>query len=196
MKKIIALVLALVTVLSLCAACGAKGSENGPSNSKDKTDSNKTGITLTIGLPTNALVLDYKNNALTKYLEEQTGYNLEFRPFAAGAQDYKMQLTTAVTGGLEHSLSVLDQAEGHLRMSQRLPLQGTGHLRGFHRIPLHEFQTGRGIVKQIPHHNGRTLRTACGRFFQNRTGLQPQAYALAFRRFGHNINFRHRCNGS
>ena len=96
MKKIIALILALVTVLSLCAACGAKGGEGGPDGpGKDKTGADKTGITLTIGLPTNAMVLDYKNNALTKYLEEQTGYNLEFHVYSGGS-DVATQISTTV----------------------------------------------------------------------------------------------------
>ena len=95
MKKIIALVLALVTVLSLCAACGGNSTTGGPGKTDDKTGTDKSGITLTIGLPTNALVLDYKNNALTKYLEEQTGYNLEFHVYSGGS-DVATQISTTV----------------------------------------------------------------------------------------------------
>ena len=96
MKKIIALVLALVTVLSLCAACGAKGGSAGEGgNGGGKGGADKSGITLTIGLPTNALVLDYKNNALTKYLEEKTGYNLEFHVYSGGS-DVATQISTTV----------------------------------------------------------------------------------------------------
>ena len=95
MKKIIALVLALITVLSLCAACGGKGGAGGAGGDKGGSGKDKSGITLTIGLPTNAMVLDYKNNALTKYLEEQTGYNLEFQVYSGGS-DVATQISTTV----------------------------------------------------------------------------------------------------
>ena len=90
-KKLLALLLAAILLLGL-AACGEKsGNEAAP------TDLNlaegeyhgelpfvKEGdepVTITIGLITNANVTDYKNNAYTKWLEEQTGLNIEFQPF-------------------------------------------------------------------------------------------------------------------
>ena len=92
MKKIIALVLAIVVVLSLCAACGGGSTESGKDGSGSAGGKN---VKLTIGLPTNAMVLDYKNNALTKYLEEQTGYELEFQVYSGGA-DIATQISTTV----------------------------------------------------------------------------------------------------
>lgn len=97
MKKIIALVLAIVTVLSLCAACTDGGSEGGK---KPNSGASAENVTLTIGLPTNALVLDYKNNALTKYLEAETGYNLEFQVYSGGA-DIATQISTTVAANQE-----------------------------------------------------------------------------------------------
>ena len=41
---------------------------------------------LTIGIPASAKVLDYENNALTKYLEKETGIDLEFVLFADGSE--------------------------------------------------------------------------------------------------------------
>ena len=41
---------------------------------------------LTIGIPVNANVLEYENNALTKYLEKETGIDLEFVLFADGSE--------------------------------------------------------------------------------------------------------------
>lgn len=42
---------------------------------------------ITIGVNTNPRVSDYKNNALTKWLEEQTGVDLQFVQFAGTAKD-------------------------------------------------------------------------------------------------------------
>lgn len=90
MKKLIAIVLALVTVLSLCAACGgtAAGQEGGNNGDGEH-------VKLTIGLPTNARILDWDNNALTAWLEEKTGYELEFQPYSGGT-DIATQISTAV----------------------------------------------------------------------------------------------------
>ena len=96
MKKFLALALAIVTVLSLCAACsGGTGMGTGIGGKGGKDGADKSGITLTIGLPTNAMVLDYDANALTKYLEEQTGYNLEFHVYSGGS-DVATQISTTV----------------------------------------------------------------------------------------------------
>lgn len=92
MKKLIAIVLAVATALSLCVACGGGGSSTGQSSS------NGDKITLTIGLPASVKVMDYENNALTNWLEEQTGYELKFEPFSGGT-DIATQISTRVVGG-------------------------------------------------------------------------------------------------
>lgn len=97
MKKLICLLLALVCVLSL-AACGKGG---GLAGSGDKQNSGTTAdgkVLLTIGLPVNAHVLDYKNNALTKYLENELNYELEFIPYSGGSE-IGTQIATAITAG-------------------------------------------------------------------------------------------------
>jgi len=97
MKKLICLLLALVSLLSL-AACGKGG---GLAGSGDKVNQNVTDdgkVLLTIGLPTNALVLDYKNNALTKYLENELNMELEFIPYSGGSE-IGTQIATAITAG-------------------------------------------------------------------------------------------------
>ena len=89
MKRIIALLLCVVSVMSLFAACGGN----------DKKSSNKGSdgpVTLTIGIPKSSMVSDYYNNYYTQWLEEKTGYKLEFQFFATGAQDYKTQLSTMI----------------------------------------------------------------------------------------------------
>jgi len=57
--------------------------------------------TLTIGLPKSALVTDYYENYYTQWLEEKTGYNIEFQFFASNSNDYKTQINTMVAGKLE-----------------------------------------------------------------------------------------------
>ncbi|MCQ2419814.1 MAG: hypothetical protein MJ118_01615, partial [Clostridia bacterium] len=57
------------------------------------------GVTLTIGLTQYTNVEDYKDNALTKWLEEQTGYNLEFVLLSADHAEAVTQLTAMMAGG-------------------------------------------------------------------------------------------------
>ena len=87
MKKLIALLLVLATALSLFAGCGALFG---------KKETKKKGGTLTIGLPSNAMVSDYKNNDLTKWLEKETGYTLEFQVFSGS--EAVTQITTMAVG--------------------------------------------------------------------------------------------------
>ena len=93
MKKAIALLLCLVMSISIFAACDNKGTQT-------QTNANFDG-TITIGLPKSAAVTDYYENAYTKWLEEKSGYNIEFQFFASNSNDYKTQLNTMVAGKLE-----------------------------------------------------------------------------------------------
>lgn len=90
MKRIVALLLCLTMGASMLVGCG----------SKDKGASGKDGdVTLTIGIPQNGNVEDYETNAYTLWLEEQTGYNLEFELFASSSADYQSQIATRIAGG-------------------------------------------------------------------------------------------------
>ena len=99
MKKWIALLLSLATLVTLLAGCGKKeetvSDQPGASTSGDAAD----GVTITIGLPRSALVTDYDNNAFTNWLEEQTGYNIQFQYFQASTSDAKTQLSTMMVSG-------------------------------------------------------------------------------------------------
>ena len=93
MKKLIALLLCVMVVFGLLSGCdtGKK-----PANKGEKGDK-----TITIGIPASTLVMDYKENALTKWVEEQTGYELEFQKFASAAADYGSQLSTMASANME-----------------------------------------------------------------------------------------------
>ena len=100
MKKWIALLLSLATLVTLLAGCGKKeetvSDQPGASTSGDAA---ADGVTITIGLPRSALVTDYDNNAFTNWLEEQTGCNIQFQYFQASTSDAKTQLSTMMVSG-------------------------------------------------------------------------------------------------
>ncbi len=95
MKKFIAIVLVLVTVLGLCA-CGKSGGGSGEKNYLSADGK----VTLTIGLKTSALIMDHKNNELTKWVEEKCNVNLEFQEYAGGT-DIPTQISTAIAARQE-----------------------------------------------------------------------------------------------
>ena len=120
MKKTIALLLALVLILGL-AACAAKPAEtNQPAQQETKTETKEETktetkeepkqeepkaeepaepVTLTIGLVQKVNVESYEDNEFTKWLEEQTGYNIEFVYFSSDHAEAVTQLTAMMAGG-------------------------------------------------------------------------------------------------
>ena len=86
MKKFLALFLALVLAFGMVACGGNEGDET--QNSGDK-------VTLTIGIQPSAYVLDYENNALTNWLEEQCNVELKFVEYAGGT-DVDTQISTTI----------------------------------------------------------------------------------------------------
>ncbi len=88
-KRIISLLLALVTVLSL-TACGKPSS--GTSSGDEK-------ITLTLGVNGKSNVSEWDNNKLVLWLEEQSGYNIEVQVFSSNANERATQVATMVAGG-------------------------------------------------------------------------------------------------
>lgn len=116
MKKILAMLLAMVMALGL-VACGPAqqggtgedlaGGEKALPTAFDSTEWDGSlplvpageEVTLTIGVPTNPNVLDFETNEYTLWLEEQTGVNLEFAVFAGSSSDAKTQVSLMIAGG-------------------------------------------------------------------------------------------------
>jgi len=93
MKKVLALLLSVIMLLSLLAGCGQKKPV------EDVVESGADENTLTIGIPQNALVEDYDMNAYTLWLEEQTGLDIKFRLYQGAVNDYKAQLSVSMVDG-------------------------------------------------------------------------------------------------
>lgn len=99
MKKWIALLLCLATLVTLLTGCGKKEETVSDQPGASAADAAGDGVTITIGLPRSALVTDYDNNAFTNWLEEQTGYSIQFQYFQASTSDAKTQLSTMMVSG-------------------------------------------------------------------------------------------------
>ena len=127
MKKVLAFMLALVMLLACLAGCSAQQEPEQPSDpaveepsetpKTDDTENNEQPeepkielgalplvpegekATLTIGIPQSVNVEDYKTNALTVWLEEQTGVELEFVTFSSDTTEASQQLNAMIAGG-------------------------------------------------------------------------------------------------
>ncbi len=94
MKKLLALLLAMSIVLGLCA-CGGSGSGSGE---EELTADGR--VKLSIGVPTDAYIMDYDDNALTNWVEEKCGVELEFIEYAGGT-DVATQIATTISARQE-----------------------------------------------------------------------------------------------
>ena len=104
-------------------------------------------------------------------------------------------LQVAGAGGGELLLSVPQKGDGNLRVCQCLNLYRSGHTTAFVSIGFHEFHTGGGVEKQIPHDDGGAIRAADFAVVRDYTGFQTQAGAgEAVGGFGHQINAADRCH--
>ena len=87
MKKLLAVLLVFVMVLGLCA-CGKKGELDDKYGTSGK-------IKISIGLGSSAKVLSFEDNALKKWLEDTTGYELEIIEYSGGT-DIATQISTTI----------------------------------------------------------------------------------------------------
>lgn len=108
MKKLIALLLALVMVVSVLTACAkTQPKETTPGASTPDTSNTPEDtkpaepVTLTIGLIRNIGVADYDTNHFTRWLEEQLNINLEFVFFEGTDSEAFQQLGLMVAGNQE-----------------------------------------------------------------------------------------------
>ena len=93
MKKILAIIMTLAIILGLCA-CGGGGSSSG-----DKYGEGGR-VKISVGMGTSAKVISYEDNALTKWLEETTGYDLEIVEYSGGT-DIATQISTTIAARQE-----------------------------------------------------------------------------------------------
>ena len=109
MKKILALLLAIVMVIGL-AACNQQADPTEPQGTKDQTGTatqgesdgylplSTTNEKLVIGIMQNTKVLSYDDNYVTKTLEQMTGVDIEFMFFASGQAAARQQLALMIAG--------------------------------------------------------------------------------------------------
>lgn len=112
-KRMLALALALVMILSL-AACGQASVEEDPTNAPaDTTEGAQVqetsgnaefdprsiteGVTLTVAVPMEASVEDFETNEVILAIQEELGVELEFQVY--GASDYVEKISVMVNGG-------------------------------------------------------------------------------------------------
>ncbi|MBQ7247249.1 MAG: extracellular solute-binding protein [Lachnospiraceae bacterium] len=112
-KRLIAVFLVMSFVIcAALAGCGGGESENGGDTTTGAADGTEAHggsgsydptekVKLTVGLPQNANVTSYTDNAFTKYLEENANVELEFVYFPSGSDDYIRKLTLMAAAGDE-----------------------------------------------------------------------------------------------
>jgi putative aldouronate transport system substrate-binding protein len=105
MKKLIAIMLAMMTIVGICGAFAGCGPTGQPPIKEGQ---------IVIGIPDDLKIEDFETNALTLWLEEQTGYDLTFKKYASSPSDYKTQLSVQVLDPavtLPHILLHMDLGE-------------------------------------------------------------------------------------
>ena len=95
MKRILSLLLALVTIFGI-TACG-KNSGGGSSDEGVPVNAEGKPI-LTIGIGQSSKILDYEDNYFTNYMEDLLDCEIEFVFFSSDKGERKSQLTTMVAG--------------------------------------------------------------------------------------------------
>ena len=94
MKKLLMILLCLVMALAVLAGCQTQTQTQSPTTPEGKK-------VITIGIPKSTRVLDYDTNSYTLWLEEVSGYEIQFVPYATSSSDYKKQLASDIAGELE-----------------------------------------------------------------------------------------------
>ncbi len=105
MKKLISILFAVVLAASILFA-GCEGGDNPtqPSNQTQAPGESTAAPTgerpvIKVGRLQNINVIDYDNNALTNYIEEVTGCDMQFQFFSSRVDDAKTQISARIAGG-------------------------------------------------------------------------------------------------
>ena len=106
-KRIVSLLLVLIMALGMFTGC-----------KKEATKSVKGDGKITVGVAQDATIPDYDTNALSVWLEEQTGLDIEWVYFASSATNYKQQITLMCTGGETLPDVLLGMSFGHYVVNQ------------------------------------------------------------------------------
>ena len=85
---------------------------------KEPTESVKGDGKITVGIAQDATIPDYDTNALTVWLEEKTGLEVEYVYFASTQANYKQQITLMCTGGEKLPDVLLGMSFGHYSVNQ------------------------------------------------------------------------------
>ena len=92
MKKVLCLILSVLLLAGVFSGCkGGSGDEPGGAAEGERV--------LTIGIPMNTAVIDYKTNSFTKWLEEKLDCKINIKLFATGGTDYMTQLSGQILKG-------------------------------------------------------------------------------------------------
>lgn len=94
MKRLISTLLVVTMLLGTMVGCGNKETNGENGNNGEK-------VTLTVGVPQNANITDYEDNAFTKYLEETLNMDLEIVMFAGASNQYTQQFSLMASSGEE-----------------------------------------------------------------------------------------------
>ena len=95
MKRIVSLLLALATVLSL-TACGKDPASQSGGNTGDVPVNAEGKPILTIGIGNSSRITDYEDNYFTKYMEDYLDCDIQFSFFNSDSGERKRQLSTMV----------------------------------------------------------------------------------------------------
>ncbi len=87
MKKIISSLLVVIMLCGLLVGCGDNKAGN----------KNAEGGVLKVGIPSKATITDYDDNAFTKYVEENTGVDIQFKHFSSTSSEARQQLALMVS---------------------------------------------------------------------------------------------------
>jgi len=97
MKKLLAMLLCLIMVVGLFAACNTTGGGNNNQSGEKEIPIGPDGRQIiTIGMPQKTTVTDYETNEYIQWLEKETGYDIQIQMYSSSVGDYKTQLATAI----------------------------------------------------------------------------------------------------